>query len=125
MKQVFLTLLFFCALGSFAQNTSVSSDKRVMVPSLVVESTDPGNVEVSLSDAVPVSGQKYETSQQHTLLLVPVGNASGKAVGTTTTTTTTGESLMISETASPLPASASTTSQSDKLILIPVNTQKP
>lgn len=121
MKQVFLTLLFFCALGSFAQNTSVSSDKRVMVPPLVVESTDPGNVEVSLSDAVPVSGQKYETSQQHTLLLVPVGNASGKAVGTTTP----GESLMMSETASPLPASASTTSQSDKLILIPANTQKP
>lgn len=91
-----------------------------MVPPLVVESTDPGNAEVSLSDAVPVNGQKYETSQQHTLLLVPVGTASGKSAATTP-----GEPLIMSGTATPLPASASTTSQSDKLILIPVNTQKP
>lgn len=119
MKQVVFILLFFCALSSFAQNTSVSSVKRVMAPPLVVESTDPANGEVGLSDAVPVNGQKYETSQQHTLLLVPVGT-SGKADATTS-----GETWIMSEAASPLPASVSTTSQSDKLILIPVNTQKP
>lgn len=120
MKQVFLIPSFFCALGSFAQNTSLSSDKKVLLAPLVVESTDPGNAEVILSDAVPVNGQKYETSQRHTLQLIPVTGTSGKVVGTTHEAT-----LIPSETASPLPASASTTSQSDKLILIPVNTQKP
>lgn len=91
-----------------------------MVSPLVVESTDPGKAEVSLSDAVPVNGQKYETSQRHTLLLVPVGTDTGKSAAATTR-----ETEMISETATPLPASPSTTSQSDKLILKPINTQKP
>lgn len=120
MKQVFLIPFFFCAQGSFAQNTSVSSDKRILLAPLVVESTNPGNAEISLSDAVPVTGQKYETTQQHTLQLIPVTDTSGKAVGTTHEAT-----LIPSETATPLPASVSTTSQSDKLILIPANTQKP
>ncbi len=120
MKQAFLILLFFCALGSSAQHASPSSDKRVVLPPLVVESTDPGNTEATLSEAVPVNGQKYETSQRHTLLLVPVGADAGKSAAATP-----GETGMMSETATPLPASASTTSQSDKLILIPANTQKP
>jgi hypothetical protein len=120
MKQAFVIIFFFCTWTSFAQNTSVASDKRVFLPPLVVESTDPGKQEVNPSNAVPVTGQKYESSQQHTLMLVPIGNASGTNVNTNN-----GETLLMSETATPLPASASTTSQSNKLILIPDNTQKP
>jgi hypothetical protein len=91
----------------------------VLTPPLVVESSDAGHVEVTQSDAVPLTGQKYETSQRHTLLLVPVGDASGKTADATNE-----EGLIMSE-ASPLPASASSVPQSDKLILVPVNTQKP
>lgn len=120
MKQAFGIIFFFCAGSSFAQNTSVSSDKRVFLPPLVVESTDAGKQEVTPSDAVPVTGQKYESSQQHSLMLVPVGNASGNVANTNNS-----ETLMMSETATPLPASASTTSQSNNLTLIPANPQKP
>lgn len=119
MKQGILVLFFFCALGSFGQNVSVSSDKRVIAPPLVVESKDAGSIEAMPSDAVPVTGQKYETSRQHTLLLVPVGDVSGK------TADTMNEEVLIMSEATPLPASASSVPQSDKLILVPVNTQKP
>ena len=121
MKQVSIIFLLFCALGSFAQNISVSSDKRVVLPALVVESVQAENSgTVRQSDAVPVTSDKYETSQQHNLLLVPVDHASVKTTGVTIE-----EAMIMSETATPLPASSSTTSQADKMILVPVNTQKP
>lgn len=122
MKQVFIILCFFCVSGAFAQvpNTSVSSDKRAILPALVTESVNRENSDaISLSDALPVTGQKYETSQRHTLLLVPVGDVSGK------TADATNEKNLIMSGATPLPASASSVPQSDKLILVPVNTQKP
>lgn len=116
MKQVVIIIFLFCAFGSFAQNTSVKSDKRVLSPELVIQSIDQGNTNALTSDAVPVTGQKYETSQQHTLLLVPEATTPGA---------TTGQQVTASETATPLPASATSTSQADKMILVPVNTQKP
>jgi succinyl-CoA synthetase alpha subunit len=113
MKQAFIIIFFFAAWGSFAQNTSVASDKRVMLPALVVESTDAGNPNnIIISDAVPLTGQKYETSQQHTLMLVPVGNSSGAASNSA--------NAIILSTATPLPGTISTTSQSTGLTLIPV-----